>query len=468
MARKLSRCDFLKHVGLALVAVSIVLTSCAPAATPTAAPTATPKPTEAAPLATPTEAPPAPKFKKTELTVPLWWAPHEIEGAQYAFDTFFTPETGIKVNFEFVGSDYFAKVFTSLASGDPYDAVTINADNCAQFVERGAALALDDLIARDNLDLSDFDPQAIAQCNYDGTQYGLTNDMGSTHCFFNVDLFKKAGLEPPKSTDDWTWDQLLEWSRALTVKEGDQVVQYGFASAMDWMWEAWPNFNGTYVFDEKLSKSLLDDPKVIEAFQFYQDLIHKEGTALQPGAIATAVADLFIAGQVAIMLDGTWMVGYLRTKNDEINFTWDVGLPPHNASAAEWYIPAFTAGWVIPTSAQDVEASWEMMKFYMTDYWANEVEFKALSSLPVCKSALEGGGYYMWPDLPPEGITKDFYVKMLEHARSRRHLKYDLGNVAASMGKLSLIYSGERDAADLLPELAEEVNKGLAERPWNK
>ena len=449
MSNRLSRREFLKRSGLA--GAGVLMASHAPSI-----------------LAGPLTGAARQPFTKTELTVPSWWAPHEIIGAEAAFEKYFTPETGITVKYEYIGADFNAKVFTNLASGNPYDVITFNADSVPVYLERGVLRPLDDLIEQDSFDLSDFDSKAIEQWTHNGQLYGLTNDMGSFHCYFNVDLFEAAGITPPASTEPWTGDQLREWAKALTVKESDQIVQYGFASGVNWCWEAWPNMNGAFVFDEEMSKSLLDDPKVIEAFQFYQDLMYADDSTLRPGAIKVGANDLFLAAQCAILLDGTWQVGYLRSKNDEIKFKWDVGLLPHNPSAEEYYIPNFTAGWVLPTVAQDVEASWEAMKFYASKTFAEEVLVVTLSSLPTRKSALEGGKFYQWPDLPPEGITPEFYGMLLDLGRSRRHLKFDLGSeVNASMTKLDLIYSNEQKPADLLPGLAEEVTTALSARPWN-
>jgi multiple sugar transport system substrate-binding protein len=402
---------------------------------------------------------------KSPITIPLWWAPHEIAGAQAAYDTYFTPDSGVTVQFEFIGSDYFPKVFTNLVSGNPYDIITFNSTDTPQFIDRGLLLPLDDLIARDGFDLEDFDSKALEQWTYDGKLYGLSNDMGSFHCYFNLDLFEKAGIKPPSSTDEWTWDQLMEYAEALTVKEGDQIVQYGFAANdVQWCWEMWANLNGATIWNDDFTASKLDDPKVVEAFEFYQNLLWRAGTALRSGTIQVGASDLFIAGQLGILLDGTWQVGYLRSKKDEVKFKWDVGLPPHNASASEYFVPNFTGGWVIPVVAQDPDASWEVLKFYASKTFAEEVAFKAQSSLPTRKSALESGGFYQWPDNPPPGITPEFYGKLIALGKSRQNIGHTMNSaISAGLSKLDLIYSNERAAADVLPEIAAEVTAGLAQ-----
>ena len=394
----------------------------------------------------------------TDVTIPSWWAPHEIEGAQAFFDGVFPRDGGgTTATYEYIGTDYFSKVFTNLVGTDPYDVITFNANNTPQFLERNVLLPLDDLIERDGYDLSDFDPKAIDQWTYDGQLYGLANDMGTFHCYFNVDLFEEAGLTPPSSTDSWTFDDLREWAAALTKTDGDQVVQYGFASGSNWNYELWANLSGNKVFNDDFSGSQFSDS--VAAFEFYQSLMHEDNTAVKPGAIQTGVNDLFLAGQLAIMLEGTWQVGYLRSRNDEVNFTWDVGIPPGMAGAENYYIPNFTAGWVIPRVAPDVDASWEVMKAYASADFANNVMFTALSSLPTRISALEGAGFYQWPDLPPESITPEFYGLLLEHGLSRQEIGHTLTSaVTAELAKLDLIYSGEAAPADILAE----IDAGLA------
>ena len=399
----------------------------------------------------------------TDVTIPTWWAPHEIEGAQAFMNNLFPRDGGgTTATYEYIGSDFFSKVFTNLVGNDPYDVITFNAYHTPQFLERNILMPLDDLIARDGYDLSDFDSKATEQWTYDGKLYGLTNDMGAFHCYFNIDLFEEAGITPPASTDRWTFDDLREWAQALTKTDGDQIVQYGFASGANWSYEVWPNLAGQKAFNDEVSESLLGTEASVAAFESYQQLMHEDGSAVKPGSLQTGANDLFLAGQLGILLDGTWQVGYFRSKKDEINFTWDVALPPGMAGAENFYIPNFTGGWVIPKVAPDVDASWEVMKAYASADFANNVMFTALSSPPVRISALEGAGFYQWPENPPEGITPEFYGLVLDNGLSRQEIGHTFSSAAnAALAKLDLIYSGEVAAADVLPEIDAELRAAL-------
>ncbi|MCG3773085.1 MAG: Lactose-binding protein [Nitrosomonadaceae bacterium] len=458
MSKIMDRRSFLRTASLA--GAGIVAASCAPAATPA------PQAATDAPSGTV-----AKKFKKSQLIIPSWWAPHEIAGAEASFNGAFKDKTGISVKYEFItGGDFNAKIFTNLSSGNPYDVITYNADSVPAYKDKGVLQTLDNFIARDKFDLDNIVPSALEQWTYDGKVYGLTADMGSFHTYINLDLFEKAGITPPKPTDDWTWDQLLDYAKKLTIKTGDQITQYGFSGAdAQWCFDLWPNMNGTFVFDKEMKTSMFDDPKVIEAYQFYQDLIYKEGVALKPGSVKTSSADLFLAGQLAMFIDGTWQVGYLRSKKAEMKYKWDVAMLPKGRSADKLIVPNFTAGWVMPKNAQDPDASWEAMKWYVSDQFAKDCMFKVLSGLPTTKSALAAAEFAQWPSNPPQGLTKEFYGKMIELGAARRHLRFDLGSdINAALQNTGLIFSNEKSAKEVLTQMASDINTGMTARPWNK
>ena len=152
--------------------------------------------------------------------------------------------------------------------------------------------------------------------------------------------------------------------RRLQKTDGDQIVQYGYGSGADWAYDVLPGLAGQMAFNEDVTASLLDNEATIAIFDHYQKMMHEDGSTVTPGSLQTNPNELFLAGQLGILLDGTWQAGYFRYKSDEINFTWDVGLPPRMAGSENYFIPNFTGGWVIPKTAPDRDASWEVMKAY--------------------------------------------------------------------------------------------------------
>lgn len=456
MSTGLSRREFVKLT--ALVVAGLPLTRCNPgdANVPTLVPTSTGRPRN---------------FNKNKLTVAVSWAPYEIEVANKCFAEKFTKDTGIEVAMEYVPSDSLnAKVYTNLLSDSPYDIISVDSAWVPNALEKDVLLPLNDLIDRDKFDYSNYVPVAVDAWKYDGKIYGLPADMYAFHAFFNLDLFKAAGLEVPTPTEEWTWDQLRDLANKLTIRNGGQITQYGLGFQTNWMWDFWPNMNGAFLFEDGMKSAKLNDPAVIEAFEYYQSLVYDDKVALGLKDDEGYIGDLFLAGQVAIMFEGTWATGYFRSVKNDMKYKWDVGLLPKGPSATiKHYTPSDSLAWVLPKAAQDVNASWEVIKFQAGDVFAQDVMFKALSGLPCTKTALEGAWYAQWPDNPPQGQTREFFTKVLDMCAPLQYARFDLGpNVMSGMSQLDLIYSNERKPTDLLPGLSDQVTAYLRERSWNQ
>ena len=119
----------------------------------------------------------------------------------------------------------------------------------------------------------------------------------------------------------------------MTKTDGDQIVQYGYGSGSDWAYDLLPGLAGQMAFNDDVTASLLDNEDTIAILDLYQKMMHEDGSTVAPGSLQTGANELFLAGQLGILLDGTWQAGYFRYKSDEINFTWDVGLPPRMAGS---------------------------------------------------------------------------------------------------------------------------------------
>ena len=138
MSRLYNRRDFLKLAGMA--GASLALAGCSSKA-------ATDVATEAGTVDDR-------GFKKTNLVVPSWWAPHEIAGAEASFAGKFHEETGLTLKYEFIGTNFNEKVFTNLASDTPYDVISYNADSVPVYRDRDLLIPLDSFIERDGYDTS--------------------------------------------------------------------------------------------------------------------------------------------------------------------------------------------------------------------------------------------------------------------------------------------------------------------------
>jgi multiple sugar transport system substrate-binding protein len=412
------------------------------------------------------------------VIVPSWWAPHEIAGAEKAFNEKFTPETGITVKYEFIApgdnhADFHTKMLSTIAAKQPYDVMTFNHNELVRYAEKGLLEPLDPLIKADNLDIKDFYPEVIKMWTYKGHIYGLSNDQATFHLYINKDLFKKAGVKIP--TGSWTWVEFLNAAKKLTVRDkSGNVTQWGFGNSVTWQQNLWPNLNGAQLWAKDMSKSNYDDPAVIQAVQFQVDLYRKYKVQPAPeGMVNVNYDDMFAEGKLAIYLSGTWPVGYFRSIKDKMKFDWDVALPPIGPKATPKTViyPVFSGGWVIPKGCKDLKASWEALKFYSSKYFADNVMFSPLASLPTRKSAWAGAGFAQWPNNPPKSLTKDFYGTLLDNSQVDPSSFYDLsraGNMQVARFNNEILNDQKPDVAKTMKDIAKNLNQIVPTLPWYK
>ncbi len=146
--------------------------------------------------------------------------------------------------------------------------------------------------------------------------------------YYNKQAFKEAGLDPEKPPK--TWDEMVQFGKAVTTKDSaGRVMRWGVGipgnvGSAQWLFEALCAQNGARLVNDTGNKTFFDDPKVVEALQYWTDLskvhnIHPPGI-LQWG---TAPAD-FLAGRLAMLWHTTGNLTNVRA-----NAKFPFGLAPY-------------------------------------------------------------------------------------------------------------------------------------------
>jgi multiple sugar transport system substrate-binding protein len=151
-----------------------------------------------------------------------------------------------------------------------------------------------------------FVPALAALGDYKGTNYALPSANNTIGLYYNVDLLKKAGVEPPK-----TWAELKEVAKKLS---GGQTYGLAFPGA--------PNEQGTFhtstfVWSNGGSFDKLNSPQTIGALEYLADLV-------KIGAVSKSVItwgidesrDQFLAGRAAMLIGGSWLMPQLDKHPD--------------------------------------------------------------------------------------------------------------------------------------------------------
>jgi multiple sugar transport system substrate-binding protein len=252
----------------------------APAATAALAPaTEAPKPTEPAPTAAPAAAeptaaeptvveptlPPSPTPVAVDTfdaaaagdrTVIKWFVglgtggnPKQIEAERGVVDAFNQSQDKIYLSLQIVDNTVaYTTLATQIAAGNVPDIVG-PVGTAGRNGFSGQFLDMSELIKKNNVDLSVYEPALIETYNYpDQGQIGLPFAVFPSFIYYNKDLFDEAGLPyPPQKYGEkydgkeWTYDTLRELAMKLTVDESgndatsadfnpDKIVQFGYES----------------------------------------------------------------------------------------------------------------------------------------------------------------------------------------------------------------------------------------------
>ena len=176
------------------------------------------------------------------------------------------------------------------------------------------------------LNKDDYNKSLIDQITVDGKTMCVPFDNHGWMLWLNTKLVKDAGLDPTKLPTNS--HEFLTWAQKLTTdKNGKHPGESGFDQNNVQVWafeETWPRFTipstlwqyGTAVVSDDGKKATLDDPKAIQAIQWWQDAMYKH--FISPPAIPnqTWAGDFFKAGRMVFMWEGTWTQGFMLDNPD--------------------------------------------------------------------------------------------------------------------------------------------------------
>jgi multiple sugar transport system substrate-binding protein len=99
----------------------------------------------------------------------------------------------------------------------------------AELAESGRLVDLDSLIADDGYGMDTINPDVIDQLRRhgDGKLYALSVKFDNMALYYNIDLFNKHGIEPPR--DGMTWDEVFELARRFPTDGEPQERIAGFS-----------------------------------------------------------------------------------------------------------------------------------------------------------------------------------------------------------------------------------------------
>ncbi len=323
--------------------------------------------------------------EKIQITVTRWGEILENDAEKMMVDKFNAESDTIEIVYDVVpGEGYGDRLTTSFSSGEGYDIFASGEGDFYKWVETGMAAPMDDLMAADGEWTADFNPSILDMGKIQGSQYYIVRDYNPIVLWYNKDVFDKNNVAYP--TNEWTWDDLEEAARALTVKAADGSYEsFGF-NAQTWEYASLSYLQSSCVNilspDNSEVDGYLNSADMVAAVDRYvgytegDDRISPTTADFESFGSASA---MLINGTLAMTLDGGWALQAIQNAN--VNY--GTAIVPGNH---ESYLCA--SAFAISPRCENPEEAWEVIKA-LTGTEATELRAQYSAALPTVDSQLD-------------------------------------------------------------------------------
>jgi len=270
-------------------------------------------------------------------------------------------------------AEYHKTLLTQLASGEAPDLMAADTPYMDYYLDHGLLLPLNDLVGEDFL--KKFYPFLLERSTRDSKVYAVPPGWAQVRLFYNLDLFKKAGLSDPPST----FEELYEYAKIITEKTGVPGVMaydlgtFHYFSAYVEAWGA-PHFTARSPEDAEY----FDRPEVIECLKFVYDKYQEGRTKrLEEGKTpyiaypqdvgASFDGEAFAAQKVAMILSGGWNYSYWQKEFPNFKYKVNWAQAPFPAGPKKRVTEAFCGMYAVPKFAKNIEGGAKLLKLVTSE-----------------------------------------------------------------------------------------------------
>lgn len=386
------------------------------------------------------------------LSVMIWDSNQEPGINEILAD--FTAKTGIKTNVQVVKwEEYWTMLEAGATGGNLPDVFWMHSNEAERYMSNGMLLDLTDRIAQSTMLEPDKYPEDIKGIYmHDGKQYAFPKDVDTIALWYNKKLFDEAGVAYP--TADWTWNDLYEAAKKLTIPEKEQ---FGFASRVSNNQSGYFNAiydEGGFVISEDKKTSGFDDPKTIEAMKVYEKLIKEDLMPSQEIMSENQEDVLLNAGKVAMITQGSWMIAAMKA-SDYISENCDCVELPKSAATGRRVSIYNGLGWAAAANSANAEEAWKCIEYLGT----KEAQLKQ-AQLGVTMAAYQGISDE-WAK--SASFNLQAYLNMMNDMVIRPYSKQTVKWENATIEELKKAWTKEVSMEDACKNAAKVMNEILAE-----
>ncbi|XID91819.1 ABC transporter substrate-binding protein [Paenibacillaceae bacterium WGS1546] len=314
------------------------------------------------------------KHEGTEIN--LAFASHPSTDAFQKMTKQFEELTGISVKWEVMEEGYLKnkQLLDYTGKTGTYDVLMVDGFWMSEYGAKKVVEPLDDYLADAAITPEWFDYEDIVPAyrngisKYDGKTYGIPTAGETRFIAYRTDLFEKYGKEPPQ-----TMDEFLELAQFFNGKEdglyGVSMRAQRGTHAASGLLSLMYNFGGGFI-NQQTGEATVNDPKSVQAMQFYVDLLKNAPKDVASYTHEEALS-AFTTGKAAMWLDATALATRILDAGssqvtDKVAFVPTPEGPEGRASAL--------AGWNMSISSlsKKKEAAWAFIVFMNSKEQAKE------------------------------------------------------------------------------------------------
>lgn len=292
---------------------------------------------------------------------------------------------GRKVKLNIIGgaqSDYYTKTSLMMKSGTAVDALYEDSFMLKSDVNAGILAPIN--VSNWN-DWQNFYPSIRESATIDGKVYGIPLSTDTRGLYYNLDLFKKAGIETPWQPKNW--NDILDAARKIKEKCPGvypvtlNVAATGEATTMQTLEMLLYGTKDTLYND---GKWIVKSPGFLNSLKFIDTLFKEKLTPELPRLINPQYGNYMSQNwapknQVAIILDGCWIMGNWKDKYPKVLDSYKfVAMPTEFGQD-----PGFTSmsgGWLFSINAKskNIDDAAEFIKFAINN--ENSLKYSLITS----------------------------------------------------------------------------------------
>jgi multiple sugar transport system substrate-binding protein len=305
---------------------------------------------------------PAQSTKKLSGEITVWYFEYEInskEDMQYIAGKFMEVNPTVKVNLESPPIDqYHDRLITAIGAGEAPD-LAMNATAWMTELANAGSLVNWETVTPKAF-IGSMVQNMLETGRFKGGLYGLPYLATSRAMFINNDIYKKAGVKPAD-----TWDQFIKAAQK-TTSAADGTYGLALQGAGVENFAAWFLYflwsYGGEVFNQK-GELIINSPEGVKALTLMGDLVNKYKVT-QPNVTGTDLAEqlnLFKSGKAGATITGPWMIGIL--KSDAPGLPYSVVPIPRGDKRVTLGV---TDSLVLFKDGKNQDAAVEFAKFFMS------------------------------------------------------------------------------------------------------